>query len=135
MPKKIIGFSKLSRNEQLAWIGKNFLKNSKDSLKILDKYLNTDNELQSIHNSFSENSISNFYLPFSIAPNFLINNKNYCIPVVTEESSVVAALSYSGKFWYDNGGFKSKVLNKVKTGQIHFNYSGDVESLFFLFDK
>ena len=135
MPKKIIGFSKLSRNEQIAWIGKNFLNNSKDSLKILDNYLNTDNELQSIHNSFSENSISNFYLPFSVAPNFLINDKNYCIPIVTEESSVVAALSYAGKFWYDNGGFISKVVNKVKTGQIHFNYSGDVESLFLLFDK
>jgi len=135
MPKKIIGFSKLSRKEQITWIGKNFLNNSEDSLKILDKYLNSDVELQSIHNSFSENSISNFYLPFSISPNFLINNKNYCIPIVTEESSVVAALSNSGKFWYDNGGFVSNVINKVKTGQIHFNYSGDVEGLFFLFNK
>ena len=41
-----------------------------------------------------------------------IRDRNYCIPLVTEESSVVAALSNSSKFWYDRGGFKSKVLSK-----------------------
>ena len=79
--------------------------------------------------SLSENVISNFHLPYSISPNFLINNKNYCIPLVTEESSVVAALSNSSKFWYDRGGFKSKVLSKIKTGQVHFKYDGNAESL------
>ena len=63
------------------------------------------------HDSFSENSISNFYLPYSLSPNFLINNKNYTIPLVTEESSVVAALSNAAKFWFDKGGFKSKVTS------------------------
>ena len=93
MPEKIIGFSKLSREDKISWISSNFLNESSEFKKILNSYLNNDTEIQSLHNSFSENSISNFYLPYSVSPNFLINNKNYCIPLVTEESSVVAALS------------------------------------------
>ena len=129
MPDKIIGFSKLSRDKKISWISKNFLDNSIEFESILNKYLNDDKNIQSIHNSLSENVISNFHLPYSISPNFLINNKNYCIPLVTEESSVVAALSNSSKFWYDRGGFKSKVLSKIKTGQVHFKYDGNAESL------
>ena len=129
MPDKIIGFSKLSRDKKISWISKNFLDNSNEFESILNKYLNHDKKIQSIHNSLSENVISNFHLPYSVSPNFLINNKNYCIPLVTEESSVVAALSNSSKFWYDRGGFKSKVLSKIKTGQVHFKYNGNAESL------
>ena len=129
MPDKIIGFSKLSRDKKISWISKNFLNNSNKFESILNKYLNDDKKIQSIHNSLSENVISNFHLPYSVSPNFLINNKNYCIPLVTEESSVVAALSNSSKFWYDRGGFKSKVLSKIKTGQVHFKYDGNAESL------
>ena len=129
MPDKIIGFSKLSRDKKISWISKNFLDNSNEFESILNKYLNHDKKIQSIHNSLSENVISNFHLPYSVSPNFLINNKNYCIPLVTEESSVVAALSNSSKFWYDRGGFKSKVLSKIKTGQVHFKYDGNAESL------
>ena len=129
MPDKIIGFSKLSRDKKISWINKNFLDNSNEFESILNKYLNDDKNIQSIHNSLSENVISNFHLPYSVSPNFLINNKNYCIPLVTEESSVVAALSNSSKFWYDRGGFKSKVLSKIKTGQVHFKYDGNAESL------
>ena len=129
MPEKIIGFSKLSREDKIAWISSNFLNDSSEFKNILNKYLNTDTEVQTLHNSFSENSISNFYLPYSVSPNFLINNKNYCIPLVSEESSVVAALSNSSKFWFERGGFKSKIINKIKTGQIHFKYKGRKESL------
>jgi len=129
MPDKIIGFSKLSRDEKISWISKNFLDNSDEFESILNKYLNNDKDIQSIHNSLSENTISNFHLPYSISPNFLINHKNYCIPLVTEESSVVAALSNSSKFWYDRGGFKSKVISKIKTGQVHFKYNGNAENL------
>ena len=129
MPDKIIGFSKLSRDEKISWVSKNFLNNSDEFECILNKYLNDDKDIQLIHNSLSENTVSNFHLPYSMSPNFLINHKNYCIPLVTEESSVVAALSNSSKYWYDRGGFKSKVISKNKTGQVHFKYNGDVENL------
>ena len=124
MPEKIIGFSKLSREDKISWISSNFLNESSEFKKILNSYLNNDTEIQSLHNSFSENSISNFYLPYSVSPNFLINNKNYCIPLVTEESSVVAALSNSSKFWFERGGFKSNIINNLKNGQIHFMFKG-----------
>ena len=129
MPDKIIGFSKLSRDEKISWVSKNFLNNSDEFESILNKYLNDDKGIQLIHNSLSENAVSNFHLPYSVSPNFLINHKNYCIPLVTEESSVVAALSNSSKYWYDRGGFKSKVISKIKTGQVHFKYNGNLENL------
>lgn len=125
MPKKIIGFSKLSRVEKIDWLNKNILDNSHQVKLILDKYLNSNKDIQAIHDSFSENSISNFYLPYSVSPNFLINDKIYTVPLVTEESSVVAALSYAAKFWFDKGGFKTEVKSFTKKGQIHFSFDGD----------
>ena len=125
MPNKIIGFSKLSRVEKIDWLNKNILDNSHQVKLILDKYLNSNKDIQAIHDSFSENSISNFYLPYSISPNFLINDKIYTIPLVTEESSVVAALSNAAKFWFDKGGFKTEVKSFTKKGQIHLSFNGD----------
>ena len=55
MSKKIIGFSKLSKQEKIEWICSNYLGNSKEDLEILDKYLNNDINIQSIHDTFSEN--------------------------------------------------------------------------------
>jgi hydroxymethylglutaryl-CoA reductase len=129
MSKKIIGFSKLSRQEKIEWIYSNYLGNSKEDLEILDKYLNNDINIQSIHDTFSENTLSNFYFPFSVAPNFLINNKNYCLPMVIEESSVIAAASNSAKFWYDKGGFRAKVISSEKIGQIHFLFNGEFQKI------
>ena len=129
MPKKIIGFSKLSREEKIDWLSEKIFDDSNQVRSILDNYLNSNKDIQAIHDSFSENSISNFYLPYSLSPNFLINNKNYTIPLVTEESSVVAALSNAAKFWFDKGGFKSKVESFTKRGHIHLSFNGDKEAL------
>jgi len=129
MSKKIIGFSKLSKQEKIEWICSNYLDNSKENIEVLDKYLNTNINIQSIHDTFSENTLSNFYFPFSIAPNFLINNNNYCLPMVIEESSVVAAASNSAKFWYDKGGFSANVIGIEKIGQIHFLFNGDSKKI------
>ena len=129
MSKKIIGFSKLAKQEKIEWICSNYLGNSKEDLEILDKYLNNDINIQSIHDTFSENTLSNFYFPFSVAPNFLINNKNYCLPMVIEESSVVAAASNSAKFWYDKGGFRAEVISSEKIGQIHFLFNGEFQKI------
>ena len=79
MPNKIIGFSKLSREEKIDWLSEKMFDNSNEVRSILDNYLNSNKDIQAIHDSFSENSISNFYLPYSLSPNFLINNKNYTL--------------------------------------------------------
>lgn len=130
MPKSISGFSKLSKTEKIDWIVDTFFNTNADSAKqILKQYWNSNTNLQQLHDEFIENTITNYYLPFGVAPNFLINNNLYAIPMAIEESSVVAAASNAAKFWLNRGGFKAKVLSTTKIGQVHFNYSGEFKTL------
>ena len=125
----ISGFSKLSKSEKIDWIVKHYLSNSKSAKQTIIQYFNADQKLQQLHDEFIENTISNYYLPLGIAPNFVINNKTYAIPMAIEESSVVAAASNAAKFWMERGGFKAEVISTTKIGQVHFIYTGDFEDL------
>ena len=130
MSKKIAGFSKLSKSEKTDWIVNNtYFSNPDNAKRILKQYWNTDEQLQQLHDEFIENTVTNYYLPLGIAPNFLINNKLYSIPMAIEESSVVAAASKAAKFWMDRGGFKTKVISTTKIGQVHFTFDGNSEYL------
>lgn len=135
MTKAISGFSKLSKEEKINWIATNHFSNVKETTEILKKYWNSDAALQKLHDEFIENTITNFYLPLGIAPNFDINGKNYTIPFVVEESSVVAAASKSAKFWGTRGGFHTSILGTEKIGQVHFIYNGNPEKLEVFFEK
>lgn len=128
--KKVSGFSKLNKTDKIKWLAQNFLySNPIDVVKDFAEYWHDNVEEQKIFDGFSENTISNFHMPFGVAPNFLIDGKDYAIPMVTEESSVVAACANAAKFWYDKGGFKTTINNTVKIGQVHFTYSGEKEKL------
>jgi hydroxymethylglutaryl-CoA reductase len=129
MPEAISGFSKLSKPEKIEWLLQNYFSNKETARDVLTRYWNSDKKLQKLHDEFIENTITNFYLPFGVAPNFLINDKLFTIPMAIEESSVVAAASKAAKFWYDRGGFKAKVLSTEKIGQVHFNFSGEFKKL------
>lgn len=129
MPSPISGFSKLTKDEKIDWLTANYSNNSEDIKNTLKQYWNSDSDLQRLHDEFIENTISNFYLPLGVAPNFLINDKLLTIPMAIEESSVVAAASRAAKFWYDRGGFKAEVLGTEKIGQVHFMYHGSPEKL------
>ena len=129
MSKIISGFSKLTKDEKLAWLSKNYLADNKSAISTLKKYWNKDEKLQKLHDEFIENTITNFYMPYGIAPNFVINGKTYVIPMVVEESSVVAAASLVAKFWSSKGGFKAEVLSTKKVGHVHFMYGGSFEEL------
>lgn len=129
MNKPIAGFSKLSKEEKIRWIAQNYFSNTEESISILKSYWNSDAKLQQLHDDFIENTISNFYLPLGVAPNFLINGKYYTIPMAIEESSVVAAAAKAAKFWSERGGFKATVLNTEKIGQVHFLYKGNPSKL------
>ncbi|WP_088323740.1 hydroxymethylglutaryl-CoA reductase, degradative [Polaribacter tangerinus] len=129
MSKKVGGFSKFTKDEKINWLVSNYLDNNKEALKTIKQYWNSDEKLQQLHDDFIENTVSNFYLPMGIAPNFLINQKEYAIPMVIEESSVVAAASLVAKFWSTRGGFKTTVLGTTKIGQVHFMFAGNKESL------
>ncbi|WP_396601941.1 hydroxymethylglutaryl-CoA reductase, degradative [Algibacter sp. R77976] len=129
MSKTIAGFSKLSKSKKIDWIVDTYFSNAEDAKAILKQYWNTNDNLQQLHDEFIENTISNYYLPLGVAPNFLINETLYTIPMAIEESSVVAAASKAAKFWLERGGFKTKVISTTKIGQVHFIYKGDFEKL------
>ncbi|MDR0227456.1 MAG: hydroxymethylglutaryl-CoA reductase, degradative [Flavobacteriaceae bacterium] len=129
MSENINGFSKLSKKEKIDWIVQTYFANDKEVISLIEQYWNTDVDLQKLHDEFIENTITNFYLPFGVAPNFLINDRLYTVPMVIEESSVVAAASKAAKFWAKRGGFKATILGTEKIGQVHFIYKGDKSKL------
>ena len=134
MSKEIKGFSKLSKKEKINWLVSSYFKDDSHAENILKQYWNSNESLQNLHDEFSENSISNYYLPFSIAPNFLINDKKFTIPMTIEESSVVAAAGKAAKFWMKHGGFKAEVINDEKIGQVHFFYHGNKKTIIEYFE-
>jgi hydroxymethylglutaryl-CoA reductase len=134
--KKISSFSKLSKYEKISWIAKNFLyENPVDVIENFAGFWYENIEAQKQFEGFSENTLTNFHLPFGVAPNFLVNEKDYCIPMVTEESSVVAALSNAAKFWMERGGISARVLDTKKIGQVHFFFNGDGNKLKSFFEN
>ncbi len=129
MTQNKTGFSKLTKEEKINWIATNHFTNPKQAIAVLHQYKNSDESLQKLHDEFIENTLTNFYLPLGVAPNFTINGKNYTIPFAIEESSVVAAASKAAKFWGARGGFKTTILGTEKIGQVHFIYEGDKQKL------
>ncbi|WP_108422685.1 hydroxymethylglutaryl-CoA reductase, degradative [Flagellimonas amoyensis] len=129
MKTPVEGFSKLSKAEKIDWIAQNCTEDPETSKQLLERYWNTDPQVQKLHDEFIENTLSNYYLPFAVAPNFLIDGELYAIPMTIEESSVVAAASKAAKFWLDKGGFKTEILGTEKVGQVHFIYKGDSKKL------
>ncbi|GIV34825.1 MAG: 3-hydroxy-3-methylglutaryl coenzyme A reductase [Chitinophagales bacterium] len=127
--KRVEGFSKLSKQAKLEWVAHNFFKNPDAVIQEFKSYWHNDEKLQKLFDEFSENTLTNFYMPYNVAPNFMINGKIYAVPMVIEESSVVAAAAGSAKFWLERGGFHSEVISTVKIGQVHFSWRGDFHKL------
>ncbi|MGB1288414.1 MAG: hydroxymethylglutaryl-CoA reductase, degradative, partial [Aggregatilineales bacterium] len=69
-------------------------------------------------NHMVENVIGLYNLPFSIATNFLLNEQDYLIPMVIEEPSVVAAVSFAAKLFREGGGFQTSSDDPIMIGQI-----------------
>ncbi|MEY2970848.1 MAG: hypothetical protein RLZZ599_1221 [Bacteroidota bacterium] len=134
MKEPIKGFSKLSKAAKLEWLVNNNFDNADEAREVMTTYWHSDAELQQRHDEFIENTISNYYMPYGVAPNFKINGKLYTIPMAIEESSVVAAASKSAGFWLERGGFTAEVLSTEKIGHVHFMYEGDATALFEDFD-
>lgn len=126
------GFSKLLKEEKLKLIA-NYFENPGEVVSLLKSYWHSDSKQQQLFDEFSENTITNFFIPYGISPNVMINGKNYIVPMVIEESSVVAAASAAAKFWGERGGFHAEVIDVRKVGQVHFGWSGDKAKLQALF--
>jgi hydroxymethylglutaryl-CoA reductase len=124
----INGFSKLNKEEKIKLVSE-FFHHPESVIRELKSFWHSDPKQQRLFEEFSENTVSNFYFPYGIAPNFLINGKRYMVPMVIEESSVVAAASSSAKYWAEKGGFHAEIVSTIKIGQVHFIWQGDGEKL------
>ena len=111
-------------------IPKFFEKSHKEKLNIISNFSDlNDDELTHLKNATGgidfehankmiENAIGTFSLPLGIATNFKINNKDYLVPMVIEEPSVIAAASKAAKIARVHGGFSAKVDGNISIGQI-----------------
>ena len=124
----------MSKRGKLKWIVETFFKHPERVMGELKSYWLAEDQ-QKVIDGFSENTISNYLLPYGVAPNMVINDRTYVVPMVIEESSVVAAASAAAKFWMSRGGFKATILGTTKIGQVHFNWKGDSKKLKKLFPK
>ena len=127
----IQSFSKLTKKQKLE-IASELVNDSDEFRKELASFWHSNKQIQKRLNEFSENTLTNYPMPYGISPNFKINNKIYHIPMVIEESSVVAAASKAAKYWAEKGGFKAEIISIKKIGQVHFTWSGQYERLDFL---
>lgn len=122
------GFSRLDKDQKIDLVSSHTSDPSLFSHTLHDTW-HRDPPAQKLYDEFSENTLGNYFFPYGVAPNFLINGKMYMLPMVIEESSVVAAASGAAKFWAERGGFKSEVLGLEKIGQVHFTWNGGFQML------
>jgi len=74
-----------------------------------------------------ENAIGSFSLPLGIATNFVINGKEYLVPMAIEEPSVIAAASHAAKLARSKGGFKASAKSSIMRGQIQVTNLLDIK--------
>ena len=120
---RLPGFAKLSPTERIEALLKEGLL-TWDEAQILKEQKGLP---LSIADQLTENVLSTFDLPFSLAPYFLINGRDYVLPMVTEEPSVVAAASFAAKLIQRSGGFTTQVHQRQMIGEIALTDVKDVE--------
>jgi hydroxymethylglutaryl-CoA reductase len=111
---QISGFYKLTPKERLNHV-KEFADLTDEEVKILQSTGALEMELA---DRMIENVVGAFPLPLGIAMNFLINKKDYMVPMAIEEPSVVAAATYAAKMARKKGGFFTSSTDPVMIGQI-----------------
>ena len=120
---RLPGFAKLSPTERIEALLKEGLL-TWDEAQILKEQKGLP---LSIADQLTENVLSTFDLPFSLAPYFLINGRDYVLPMVTEEPSVVAAASFTAKLIQRSGGFTTQVHQRQMIGEIALTDVEDME--------
>lgn len=121
---RISGFYKRTLQERIALVGK-WAALTSDELQVLEGVSGLKAE-QADH--MIENAIGTYALPLGIATNFMLNGKDYLIPMVVEEPSVVAAVSNAARLFREGGGFTTSSDEPVMIGQIQVLDLKDVEA-------
>jgi hydroxymethylglutaryl-CoA reductase len=120
----ISGFYKLSMRERQELLAKIVDLNQED-LQILQE-LGYFSPTQI--DTLIENVVGSYQLPFGLALNFKINDKDYIIPMVIEEPSVVAAASNAARMARKHGGFYSSEVNSIMISQIQITQLKDIKA-------
>jgi hydroxymethylglutaryl-CoA reductase len=110
----ISGFYKLNPKQRLAAL-KKFADLTDEETELLQ---NTGSLPMDLADRMIENVVGTFPMPLGIGTNFLINKRDYLIPMAIEEPSVVAAASYAAKMARDGGGFHTSSTPPIMIGQI-----------------
>ena len=110
---RIPGFYKLSPEERLAKVKEITGMDDEDAKMIFNGDVDID-----LLDKMIENVIGKFPLPLGIATNFMINGKDYLIPMAIEEPSVVAAASNAAKMARVKGGFHTSMTDPIMIAQI-----------------
>jgi hydroxymethylglutaryl-CoA reductase len=119
---EISGFYKFSMKKRRELLSK-LIKFNDNDIKLLEN-LGYFTEAQI--DTLIENVIGSYQLPIGIACNFKVNNKDYLIPMVIEEPSVVAAASNAAKMARKHGGFQSEDVKSVMISQIQITQLQDI---------
>ncbi|MFZ4399933.1 MAG: hydroxymethylglutaryl-CoA reductase, degradative [Bacteroidales bacterium] len=122
------GFSKLSENEKRKLVSRLCEESGITELEMAS-FITRDPLRRDLFMDLSENTVSAYHLPYGIAPNFVVNGNIYHVPMVTEESSVVAAAASAARFWAERGGFEVKELKTTKLGHVYFQWYGNDQEL------
>jgi hydroxymethylglutaryl-CoA reductase len=107
-------FRNMSQEERLEYIQQKTKIDDKEILLFNDTAIFKFEDI----NKMIENAIGVFQIPLGIANNFVINDKEYLIPMAIEEPSVIAAASNAAKIAKEAGGFKAKADKSIMIGQI-----------------
>ncbi len=120
MNSRIPGFYKLSVEERLKKVAEFSNLSEEDAKILLEKGLSLE-----VADRMIENVVGTFELPLGIATNFLIDGKDYLIPMAIEEPSVVAAASNAAKMARESGGFTTDYTGSKMIGQIQVTKLSD----------
>lgn len=120
MNSRIPGFYKLSVEERLKKVAEFSNLSEEDTKILLEKGLSLE-----VADRMIENVVGTFELPLGIATNFLIDGKDYLIPMAIEEPSVVAAASNAARMARESGGFTTDYTGSKMIGQIQVTKLSD----------
>jgi len=123
LSSRVSGFCKLPISERIDFV-KQSANLSDEETRILNSQLDNETAEKMI-----ENVIGTYSLPIGLAVNFLINDKDYIIPMVLEEPSVVAAASNAAKIARECCGFKTSADEPIMIGQIHITGASDTQKI------
>ncbi len=107
-------FRNMNQEERLEYIKKKTKLDNKEITLFSNTSIFNFDEI----NKMIENAIGIFQIPLGIAHNFVINDKEYLIPMAIEEPSVIAAVSNAAKIAKETGGFKARANKSIMIGQI-----------------